>query len=145
MISNQKKALIHVAKNELGLDDDLYREIMKQEAGVTSSSRLTDVTFEKVMSRFKKMGFKIKRERKKHQRRDERKPDAVITVETTELIKMLYEELGWDQKRRIGFNRRQTGKPWPQTRAEGNKVVEGLKAIIKRNNRKEGGSIESNR
>ncbi|MDI3547907.1 MAG: hypothetical protein PWR10_1559 [Halanaerobiales bacterium] len=131
MISNKKKALLHVAKNQLGLDDDLYREILYQEAGVKSSTKLSDKGFKKVMRRFEKLGFKSKP--KKPKRKRENKPHGVITPGMQDLINELYNKLGWDDsKRQIGFNRRQIGKPWPQTRAEANKIIEALKAMVRR-------------
>jgi hypothetical protein len=134
MISNKMKAILHVAKNNLDLDDDLYREIMYQEAGVSSSVELTPAGFKKVMRRFEKLGFKSTSKYKtKSRKKRENKPYSVITPEMQDLINGLYNKLGWnDSKRRIGFNRRQIEKPWPQTRVEANKIIEGLKAMIRR-------------
>src|SRR4030065_583280 len=57
-IGRKKKALIHIAKGDLHLDDESYREILKAVAGVESAARLTTEGFEKVMKRFQEMGFK---------------------------------------------------------------------------------------
>ncbi len=57
-IGQKKKALIHIAKEDLHLDEESYRQILKGVAGVESSTRLTEEGFEKVMRRFQEMGFK---------------------------------------------------------------------------------------
>ena len=133
MISNKKKALLHVAKNELDLDDDLYREILYQEARVKSSTKLSERGFQKVMKRFETLGFKSTNYRPPRRRKRENKPGEIVTPGMQGFIDELYDKLDWDDsKRRIGFNRRQIGKPWPQTRAEANKIIEGLKAMIRR-------------
>ncbi|MDR0501867.1 MAG: regulatory protein GemA [Treponema sp.] len=56
-IGNKYK-IIHVAKKQLGLDDDAYRAVLSG-AGVTSSRDInTDAQFNTVMSAFLKLGFK---------------------------------------------------------------------------------------
>src|SRR5512143_2359487 len=48
-IGRKKKAIIHIAKQDLRLDEETYRQILKGVAGVESSTQLTEVGFEKVM------------------------------------------------------------------------------------------------
>jgi phage gp16-like protein len=57
-IGRKKKALVHIAKEDLRLDEESYRQILKGVAGVESSTRLTEEGFENVMKRFQEMGFK---------------------------------------------------------------------------------------
>ena len=57
-ISKQQKALLHVAKGKLGLDDDLYRQALIRIAGVTSSTELDQAGFEAVMGFFEYCGFR---------------------------------------------------------------------------------------
>lgn len=131
-ISNRQKALLHVAKTQLGLDDDVYRLILEQEAGVTSSKDLTPHGFEKVLARFEQIGFEPEL-RYQRGRATQRDPQALTTPAQQKLINDLYDILGWDErKRRTGFNRRVVKKPWPQTREEANKVIEALKAMVAR-------------
>lgn len=53
-----KYSIIHVAKKQLGLDDDAYRAILSG-AGVESSKEIkTDAQFNTVMSAFESLGFK---------------------------------------------------------------------------------------
>ncbi len=57
-IGRKKKALVHIAKEDLRLNEESYRQILKGVAGVESSTQLTVEGFEKVMKRFQEMGFK---------------------------------------------------------------------------------------
>jgi len=57
-IGRKKKALVHIAKEDLHLDEESYRQILKGVAGVESSTQLSVEGFEKVMRRFEEMGFK---------------------------------------------------------------------------------------
>ena len=51
-------AIIHIAKKQLGLDDEAYRAVLYG-AGVTSSKDIrTEAQFNTVMSAFQKLGFK---------------------------------------------------------------------------------------
>lgn len=57
-LSRDKIALIHVARRELRLDEDLYRAILRDVAGVASSKDLTEAGFLALMARFERSGFK---------------------------------------------------------------------------------------
>ena len=52
--------LIHVAKRELFMDDDSYRDALKSATGKTSCSSMGENDLEKVLFRFKQLGFKTK-------------------------------------------------------------------------------------
>ncbi len=56
-LTRKQTALLHVAKARLGMDDAAYREILRQEAGVDSSTRLDADGFEAVLARFQALGF----------------------------------------------------------------------------------------
>lgn len=133
-INNEQKKLLHVAARELGMDEDMYREILRQEAGVQSSKDLTKQGFDKVMRRFKKLGFK--KTGKPYSRPNppvSNAPDALVTEGLMYKIQMLYREIGFrDKKRQMGFNQRVCKKPWPQTRAEANQIIEALKKMAAR-------------
>ncbi|MBU3952967.1 MAG: regulatory protein GemA [Proteobacteria bacterium] len=60
MISNAKKAMIHVAKKQIGMTEDEYRALLSG-VGVNSSKDLNNKTFGDVMDRFKALGFKPKK------------------------------------------------------------------------------------
>lgn len=50
-------SVIHLAKKQLGLDDDTYRAVLKTHGGVESSKDLDAAGFEAVMRYFKRCGF----------------------------------------------------------------------------------------
>lgn len=126
-LNREQLAVIHIAKKELNLDDDLYRSILKSEAGVESSKSLSPQQFDQIMKRFKKLGFK------KLTPKREKSGSALVLPSQMEFIEKLYDQLGWtERERRVGFNQRQITKPWPQSRSEANKIIEGLKAMIRR-------------
>lgn len=57
-ISKAKKALLHVAKHQLGLSDDDYRSVLRREGGVESSRDLDGPGFDRVMAAFERLGFR---------------------------------------------------------------------------------------
>lgn len=57
MIDNRTKAAIHVAKKQLALSDDSYRDLMKRIAGVTSSKDLDEAGARRLMTEFERLGF----------------------------------------------------------------------------------------
>jgi hypothetical protein len=133
MISNAQKAVLHIAKSQLQLEDEMYRAILQENSGCSSSSDLTNTTFDQVMKRLEELGFKNTARRP----RPRRQPHgaAMITADQQHLIKDLYEQLGWtEMPRQMGFSKRCCKKSFPQTRTDANKVIEGLKAIMKREN-----------
>lgn len=135
VISNEQKKLLHVAVRELGMDDDLYREILRQEAGVASSKNLSPAGFEKVMKRFKQLGFKKSGRPYRRPAHPVVSPDPFATITEGMMLKIekLYKEIGLtDKRRQMGFNQRICKTPWPQTRAEGNQIIEALKKMAAR-------------
>jgi len=64
MISNSKKAVIHIAKAQTGMTEDEYRALLSS-VGVASSKDLIPLKFDIVMKRFGKMGFKRKKSKKR--------------------------------------------------------------------------------
>jgi len=56
LINNRQKALVHVAKAQLGLSDEDYREILAG-YGVASSRELTERQFNELMKFLGRLGF----------------------------------------------------------------------------------------
>ncbi len=56
--------------------------------------------------------------------------DKMITPGQLRLIESLYRDLRWNKKSQIGFNKRQTKQPWPQSRADANSIITALSAIL---------------
>lgn len=57
MIDNRTKAAIHVAKAQLKLTEDSYRDVMERVAGVRSSNDLDEAGARKLMAEFERLGF----------------------------------------------------------------------------------------
>jgi hypothetical protein len=123
--------IIHVAKTKLSLSRDDYEAILQEQAGVVTSKDLSKAGFEKVMRRMEELGFENLAKKKKPSR--EYRPKAAVTPEQQKLIAALFNELGWiETSRQMGFSKRCCRKNWPQSRTDANKVIEGLKAMIRR-------------
>ncbi|MGE5605455.1 MAG: regulatory protein GemA [Bacteroidota bacterium] len=135
LIGTKQKALIHVAKTKLGLDDDRYRDLLRSTCGVESAKELDFIQYDKLMKRFRELGFKIshkKGHRQPYLQAPDRDPGGLPSPAHLRKVNELYEQLGWGQERRIGLNKRIIKKPWPQTRAETNKIIEALKSMVAR-------------
>ena len=59
------KAQIHIAKTQLGMDDDTYRAVLKSATGKTSCADMGVIDLNKALQAFKDRGFKSKPPRKK--------------------------------------------------------------------------------
>ena len=68
MISKGKIKVIHVAKKQVGMTEDEYRDLLGS-VGVSSSKKLTDTTFNKVMGRFEALGFRTTSKTRKRPRK----------------------------------------------------------------------------
>lgn len=132
-VTTSQLALIHVAKKDLGLQDEDYRNILELYGGVSSAKHLTLEGFERVMSHLERLGFKSTNA-KPPAHAPRRDPDGSPYPAQLKMIEHHFEQLGFDEaERRQGFCRRVIKKPWPQTRAEANKIFEALKAMVARN------------
>ena len=69
MPSRKQTSIIHVAKKQLGLDDDTYRDILQLHCGVSSSKDLTQAGVKRLMSRFRELGFNDGKEGKRYGKR----------------------------------------------------------------------------
>ncbi|EDL1103711.1 regulatory protein GemA [Salmonella enterica subsp. enterica serovar Typhimurium] len=58
--------LIHIAKNELSIDTDTYRQMLLSITGITSTSTMNPGQLNKVLAAMKAKGFKVKPSRKAH-------------------------------------------------------------------------------
>ena len=57
MIGRATTAAIHVAKKQLALEDDSYRDLLQRVAGVRSARDLDETGARKVMTEFERLGF----------------------------------------------------------------------------------------
>jgi len=139
VIGRKKKALIHIAKDDLHLDEESYRQILKGVAAVESSTRLTKEGFEKVMKRFQEMGFKGLLPHPYHPAAKGRlipsdSPQGLesITSSQQDFIFYLLEKLNWDEDHYHAFCQRIIKRPDPLTKREGQKIIIGLMAILRK-------------
>ena len=138
VIGRKKKALIHIAKDDLHLDRESYRQILKGVAGVESSTRLTKEGFEKAMTRFQEMGFKGLLPFPYHPVPKGRlipsgSPQGLesITSSQQDFISYLLEKLNWDEGHYHAFCQRIIKRSNPLTKRDGQKIVIGLMAILR--------------
>lgn len=96
-------ALVHIAKRDLGLDDDLYRMILKDQFGVLSASALASSELERLMAWFERRGF----------RRQPKKDRGERAQQQIEALRDKAEEAmaarGFSPKRRRGLLRKICG------------------------------------
>lgn len=60
MASKKNLAKLHIAKKELHLTDDIYRDILRRITGRDSAANINDVQADKVLRHFVRMGWKPK-------------------------------------------------------------------------------------
>jgi hypothetical protein len=137
-IGRKKKAIVHIAKEELHLDEESYRQILKGVAGVESSTQLTEAGFEKVMKRFQEMGFKgllpdPYQPVPKGRLIPPESPQGEQTITPSQLgfVSYLLRKLSWEDEHYHAFCRRIIKKPDPVTKRDGQKIIIGLMAILR--------------
>ena len=138
-IGRKKKALVHIAKEDLHLDEESYRQILKGVAGVGSATRLTEKGFERVMKRFQEMGFKGLLPHPYHPVPKGRlipsgSPQGLesITSNQQDFISYLLERLIWDEGHYHAFCQKIIKRPDPLTKRDGQKIIIGLMAILRK-------------
>ena len=137
-IGRKKKAIVHIAKEELHLDEESYRQILKGVAGGESSTQLTEMGFEKVMRRFQEMGFRgllpdPYQPVPKGRLIPPESPQGQETITSSQLgfVSYLLEKLKWDEGHYHAFCRRIIKRPEPLTKRDGQKIIIGLMAILR--------------
>ncbi|MBM4347478.1 MAG: DUF1018 domain-containing protein [Deltaproteobacteria bacterium] len=138
-IGRKKKALVHIAKEDLHLDEESYRQIKKGVAGVESSTQLSTEGFEKVMKRFQEMGFKGLLPYPYHPAPKGRlipsdSPQGLetITQSQNDFISYLLGELKWEEGHYHAFCKRIIKSTEPRTKRDGQKIIIGLMAILRK-------------
>lgn len=128
MIDNRTKAAIHVAKAQLALSEDSYRDVMHRVAGVRSSNDLDDAGARRLMTEFERLGF-VNATKKRRGGYDSR-PLARKAVAMWISLHNLDEIDNPDDRALAAFAKRITGKERLLfcDAGELNQVVEGLKA-----------------
>lgn len=138
--TDRKKLIagIHAQASALKLDDDTRRDMQQQLVGVSSTKEMTVPQLSTVWQRLTVLAKDagLTRNKKGRPGRDERQPAEPPTKEQLDKMAHLYEHLGVHGAAAMQLCRRITrsiekrdGLPWPQTREQANKVIEGLKAM----------------
>jgi hypothetical protein len=138
-IGRKKKAIVHIAKGNLRLDEKSYRQILKGVAGVESATQLTKEGFEKVMKRFQEMGFKGLLPHPHHPipkgrliPSDSPQGFESITSSQQDFITYLLEKLNWGEGHYHAFCQRIIKRPEALTKRDGQKIIIGLMAILRK-------------
>ena len=138
-IGRKKKAVVHIAKEDLHLDSESYRRILKGVAGVESSAQLTEEGFERVMKRFQEMGFKgllldPYQPVPKGRLIPSESPQGLesITSSQKEFIAYLLDKLKWKEGHYQAFCQRIIKRPEHLTKRDGQKIIIGLMAILRK-------------
>jgi phage gp16-like protein len=134
-------AAIHVAKKQLGLDDETYRAVLHRVTGVSSSKDMTPAQHSAVLAEFRRLGFELTPPKSKEPKVGSR--GAVhLDGPFVSKIRALW-IAGWNlgvvkdrhDTALIAFVRRQTGidhVSWVRDPKDGNKVIEAVKAWLAR-------------
>ena len=93
MISNNKKAVIHIAKARTGMTDPEYRDLLSS-VGAKSSKDLNDKTFDQVMTRFEALGFRTTSKTRKTRKVNNLPKDKQALMKKLEAI-ILSMDLTW--------------------------------------------------
>lgn len=136
-IDSTQIKLIHIAINQLKIDDETYRSWLGQWFDVYSCKELTYEQASTLIDEFKKMGFKIVRNRRP---RRPQAPNMVQMVSPQELAKIKH--LKADIKWRFydGYYRwlkKYLKKDHITTSKEASRVIEALKSMRDRQERQE--------
>ncbi|MGH6622906.1 MAG: gp16 family protein [Burkholderiaceae bacterium] len=123
-------ASIHMAKTQLGMDDDHYRDLLFSVTRVRSARELDHTGRQRLLEHFRKLGWKPKQKPRPNDDGAERQAN---------LIRALWHQLLEAEGRQAeasldAYVRRVTGcgsVRWLST-AEATKVIEGLKSWVKR-------------
>jgi|CXWL01.1.fsa_nt_gi hypothetical protein len=131
---------IHAMGRELRLDADMRRTMQQQLTGHESCADMPVAGLKQVYRRL----WDLRRDQpkpktpRKRSGRDERQPDEPITVEQQLMISHLCDDLEAQAVTPLAPTWRQAlatrtcGTPWPQTRVQGNQLMEALKAMLRR-------------
>ena len=126
-------AKIHVAKAQLGLSDEIYRDILRAQCGVESCADkgMTIAKAEALLAYFRSLGWRGKAA---HPHARAPRPLDLPTPPQQALIGELFTAIGWaDPARRVAFAKKLCrGAAWPQSRADANKLIEALKSMQQR-------------
>lgn len=127
-INPKQLQLIHIAKSQLNIDDETYKETLLAKFNVRSSKELTYYQATLFLDHLKRAGFKIKR--KKTTVKMGSKVITMATAAQRALIEVLKANIVWKVSYQAWLEKRMKIKKIV-TCAEAFKVIEGLKGMLK--------------
>jgi DNA-binding transcriptional MerR regulator len=149
MISKGQLKLIHTAKDRLGLTYEEYKEILALYGGARSSKELSPEGFFEVMEHFRELGFTLRGadvfvHPEPGQKQAGPAGDNVIEMVTPRqraFIRKMERALGWDEdpERLSHFIEKRLGMKKVRTKKEAMKLIEAMKAMVRRAKEKEKG------
>jgi hypothetical protein len=143
-IDPKQTKLIHVAISQIGMNDSTYRLLLHARFGAKSCKELDYDQAGKLIDELKKLGFKLKSNRPPcalcapRPRRDKLPGNVTLMVspQQTHMIDHLVADVHW--KVRDGFRRwlmKYYGLTIIKTSIEATRVIEGLKGLLKSQNK----------
>lgn len=124
---------IHAMGRDLNLNDEARKELQWNLTGVESCRDMSFAQLKQVYQRVSVLHETMPPRLRppKRRGRDERQPQELLTVEQNRMIAHLFDDLSISGVglARMNFCRRTCGSTWPQTRAQGNQIIEALKAM----------------
>ena len=135
-VENRHLRLLHVARRQVGIEEDDWRALLMNVAGVESSKDLTLAQFNELVDALKRMGFESKPRLGAYlPKNPPTNPHDVPTPRQLGKLRALFVDAGIDTAaRQQGLCRRVIKQPWPQTRTQATKVIQALKNMVKRRN-----------
>jgi len=122
-------AQVHIAKKELGLDDDTYRDVVRRVTGHGSAGDCGPVQLERLLAEFRRLGWRFKTKRPKSKLPRVRKVWALWgDMCRKDLVRA--EGLVAQRAALRAFVERMTGVADPEwlTPEQASQVIEGLKS-----------------
>jgi phage gp16-like protein len=144
-IRKKQIQIIKIGQKQLGLCDDIYREMLENRFGVSSCTRLSKSQADKLIEMFIQRGFKIASKRRKHTGKRSipmKGTNIVRIVSNAELrkISVLNSLIGWETGE--GFEKwmaKHFKISKVRTARDAFLVIEGLKGVFENKMKKEHG------
>jgi len=136
-ITGKQLRMIWTLARQLGMDSELLHEMVFEVTGKDSLKKLTVPEAVGIIDGLVNDGAKVRKKRKPRRNLPENVVE-LITGRQIRLIEYLVDQLGWNNPNQLtGFNRRVIKKERICTKQEASKIIEGLKAVMNRKERKE--------
>lgn len=135
-ISQKKLAVIHIARAQLNMSEEAYRELLLNEGGVSSSKDLDAAGFERVMKRFDQVGLRRTKWAAPSARMPDGRRDDMASAKQIEFIRGMWRVWhGKDDRRSLGrwlHRSYEISDIRFATTAVASMAIEGLRAMLKR-------------